>query len=266
MATEIFPPLVLSLDPAGDRSAAALGRPDVPPLPRGGRHGFLDLDRWERGGRVAAAMERGDAAAALLSRLRGAAARCEPVAVGTLEDPYSSRRAARTRALLETCRELEGLALSLTTRSPWILRDLELLGEIDACHTVSIEIPITAADPAVARRLEPDAADPAERLAAVAALSAHGLATTVWCLPIVSGVNDGEETLRALFAAAREAGARDVLGSSLFFREKRGPKPASKRASRQEPDQDVRRLAVVAGRFARLRLEHGFPNDRAGRG
>src|SRR5262249_44967875 len=160
-----FPPLVLSLDPAGDRSAAVPGRPDVPPLPRGGRHGFLDLDRWERGGRVAAAMERGEAAAAPLFPLRPAAPPCRPGRLRPRADPYSSRRAARPRALLETCRELEGLALSLTTRSPWILRDLELLGEIDAYHTVSIEVPITAADPAVARRLEPDAADPAERLA-----------------------------------------------------------------------------------------------------
>ena len=35
-----------------------------------------------------------------------------------------------------------------------MLRDLDLLTEIDAYHAVSIEMPITAADPKVARRLE----------------------------------------------------------------------------------------------------------------
>jgi DNA repair photolyase len=270
MATEIFHPLVLSLDPAGGRSAAP-GRPDIPAIPRGGRHGFLDLDRWERAGGVA---DRGRAAATLLDRLRQAAERREPVAVGILADPYGSRRAARTRATLESCLSLQGLALSLTTRSPWVLRDLDLLAELDACHAVSIEVPITAADPEIARRLEPDAAEPAERLAAVAALAAQGLSTTVWCLPIVPEVNGREEVLRDLFAAAREAGARDVAGSPLFrapaltapgarFLPRRAREIAVRRAGRDRGDADALRLATL---FARLRLEHGFPRDLPGRG
>jgi DNA repair photolyase len=275
MATDIFHPLVLSLDPAESDFA---GHPAPGErLPGRGASGFLDLDRWER--EAAAADGRG---AALRVRLRKAAERCEPVAVGTLADPYDNRRAARTRRILEACRGLEGLALSITTRSPWVLRDLALLTEIDAYHAVSIEMPITAADPEVARRLEPGTAEPAERFEAVATLAAHGIATAVWCVPIVPGENDGEEVLAALFAAAREAGARDVLGTPLFrpsrsqmsiemggmlprlARELPGLDRVYRRLERQRAkDAEARRLAAT---FRRLRLEHGFPLAGAGRG
>jgi DNA repair photolyase len=271
MATDIFHPLVLSLDPAeiDDPVRSAPGET----LPRAA--GFLDLDRWERS---AAAQE---SSAALAVRLRKAAERREPVAIGTLADPYGDRRAARTRRLLEACRCLEGLALSITTRSPWVVRDLDLLAEVDAYHAVSIEMPITAADAAVARRLEPEAAEPAERFEAVAALASHCIATTVWCLPIVPEENGREAVLIPLFAAAREAGARDVLGSPLFRRPAidGGLLPRLAREipgfarvcpginrridRRQGADADARRLAAT---FRRLRLEHGFPVERPGRG
>lgn len=273
MATDIFHPLVLSLDPAESDFA---GHPAPGErLPGRGASGFLDLDRWQR--EVASADT-----AALVLRLRKAAERSEPVAVGTLADPYDNRRAARTRRILEACRGLEGLALSITTRSPWVLRDLGLLTEIDAYHAVSIEMPITAADPEIARRLEPEAAEPAERFEAVATLAAHGIAATVWCLPIVPGENDGEEVLAPLFAAAREAGARDVRGTPLFrpsmsqmsvemgnllprlARELPGLDRISRRLERQRAKEvEARRLAVT---FRRLRLAHGFPLDGPGRG
>jgi len=278
MTTEIFPPIVLS-HPATDPASKTGRRRDTPPAPASlprGRGDFLDLDLWERGvaGRVP---DRRGAVAALGRRLRRAAERHQPVAVGTLADPYVSR-AGRTRQLLEACRGLgpdEGLALSLITRSPWVLRDLDLLVELDACHAISIEVPITAVDADLALRLEPDAPEPAERLAAVAALAAHGLATTVWCLPIVPGVNDGEEVLSALFAAAQEAGARDVAGSPLFAvpagddrllpRLRRGL-PGIARAIRPRGAAAEAAEARLAATFRRLRLANGFPRAVAGRG
>src|SRR5436305_12522898 len=205
MSADSSRPRVLSLEPT---DCDPLGHPaQMAPgerLPRA--RGFLDFDDWER------RAEGG----ALLARLRQAAERCEPVAVGTAADPYDARLMKRTRRMLEACRAVEGLALSITTRSPWVLRDLELLAELDRSHAVSLEVPITTMDAGVAARLEPAAAEPAERMEAVATVAERGIAVNVWCLPIVAGENNGEEALAALFASARQAGARDVLGSPLF--------------------------------------------------
>ncbi len=281
MSADIFHPLVLSLDPT-DLDSMAPRHADPDPgerLPRRYRsQGFLDLDEWER------RREGGDPGN-LFARLRQAAERCEPAAVGTAADPYDARRVKQTRRILETCRGLEGLALSITTRSPWVLRDLELLAELDRSHAVSLEVPITAMDPEVAARLEPAAAAPAERMEAVATVAERGISVDVWCLPIVPGENDREEVLAPIFASAREAGARDVLGSPLFSplsidvdggllprlareiprlaRVCRGIERRDRRHHRPGLDDGARRLAAT---FRRLRLEHGFPSGGPGRG
>lgn len=270
MSADIFHPLVLSLDPT-DLDISAQQAPGER-VPRA--RGFLDFDAWER--------RETDGAGALAARLRLAAARCEPVAVGTVADPYDARLAKRTRRLLEACRSLEGLALSITTRSPWVLRDLELLAELDRSHAISLEVPITAMDPEIAARLEPAAAEPAERMEAVAAVAERGISVDVWCLPIVPGENDREEVLAPLFASAKEAGARDVLGSPLFSppsidvdggllprlareipRLARVCRGIERRDRRRGMDAESRRLAAT---FRRLRLEHGFPSGGPGRG
>jgi DNA repair photolyase len=273
MSADIFHPLVLSLDPTDFDSLGQVAPGER--LPRA--QGFLDFDEWER-----SAGERGAGGAALVQRLRRAAERHEPVAVGTAADPYDARLVKRTRRLLEACRGLEGLALSVTTRSAWVLRDLELLAELDSSHAVSLEVPVTAMDAEVARRLEPAAAEPAERMEAVATVAERGIAVTVWCLPIVAGENDGEGVLGLLFAAAREAGARDVLGSPMFLqpsidvdggllprlareipRLARVCRGIERRDRRRGMDAEARRLAAT---FRRLRLEHGFPSGGPGRG
>ncbi|HBL31722.1 MAG TPA: hypothetical protein DD490_33280 [Acidobacteria bacterium] len=70
--------------------------------------------------------------------------------------------------------------------------------------------------------------------------------------PLVAGVNDGEPALRKLFAAARDAGARDV-------RPVRAPR--SRLFPHRRTDDDAGGAV-----FRRLRLEYGFPRDLAGRG
>ena len=53
-----------------------------------------------------------------------------------------------TRSLLEVFSRVEGLDLSITTKSPLILRDLDLLTELDARHAVSDHVSIMTIDAA----------------------------------------------------------------------------------------------------------------------
>lgn len=149
--------------------------------------------------------------------------------------------------------------ISIVTRSPLLLRDLDLLIELDQCRAVTVTVVIPAADPDLVRRLEPRprmpaapscAADPRDRLDLVRTLAAHGIAVRVLCAPLVAGVNNGTAVLSRLFALAQQAGASDVLTAP---RHPAVPPTAAEAGN-------------LAALFYRLRLQHGFPRTLPGRG
>lgn len=242
-------------------------------------HGFFDLSRWQDFEQKIFVKQ--GAAESLVRRLRKAALHGEPIAIGTATDPYqpAERHHGVTRSLLEVFSRVEGLELSITTKSPLILRDLELLADLDRKHSVTVNVTITTEDPALARKIEPQAPDPRARLRTVRSLTAAGIATRVFCMPVMPGINDGEKVLRPLFEEVREAGSFDIQGSALYLRPaararflpwlgetfpKLLPlyrKMYGRRDFLSDRDQDQ-----LLKTFRRLRLEHGFPVAVAGRG
>jgi DNA repair photolyase len=181
---------------------------------------------------------------ALERRIRRSAQRRDPIAIGSVADPYEPTGRGVARALLETFLHQEGYEIAITTRAPRILSDLELLAELDKRHAVKVRMLVPALDPDTARQVEAPGPDPAARLRAAQVLASEGITTTVIC-SVAPGVNGGEEALQPLLEAAREAGVYDVEI------EVQGPKAGR---------------AAVLNSFRRLRLEHGFPLDLPGRG
>ena len=241
-------------------------------------HGYLGLDP-KRDFDTRIFVKQG-ARVALERRLKRAALRGESIAIGTVTDPYQTaeRHHGVTRSLLEALRGAAGLDLSITPRSPLILRDLPLLAELDRRHTVTVNLTVTTADPGLARRIEPQSPDPRARLRTLGALAAEGLATRLFCMPILPRITQGAEVLGPLFKAARAAGAYDVVGSPLFLRA--AAKPRFRRWLRDEFPELVplyRRLyarrshlkgrehEAIMAEFRRQRLRSGFPADRPGR-
>ncbi|MFQ5525479.1 MAG: radical SAM protein [Thermoanaerobaculia bacterium] len=199
----------------------------------------------------------------------------DPIEIGSAWDPYPSAEARfeATRAVLRALCETRGLELHLTTRSPLILRDLDLLRELDLGHSVTVRIPAATLDPRLSRVLEPGTAEPRARLEVVRCLAADGIATEVVCDPVLPGINSSADELDPLFAAARDAGAIDLVGDTRILR------PAGRRRllawlRRRFPDRvdAVRRSLgtgspdAVTGTLRRLRLAYGFPMLRSGRG
>lgn len=146
------------------------------------------------------------------------------------------------RKLRKAALRKEPAPLSVAIRSPLSPRHLDLLVELDRRHSVTVDVEIPAADAEGARPL----------LKTVSRLAAEGIATRVVCPPAAQGTRDGEETLRSLLAAAREAGAWDVAAEI----------PSRFRFIRLRKGRDRNRLAT----FRRLRLEYGFPRPVSGRG
>ncbi|PYM56440.1 MAG: radical SAM protein [Candidatus Rokuibacteriota bacterium] len=156
----------------------------------------------------------------LVARLRKARESGEEVAIGTATDPYqpAEGRFGVTRSVLEAVRRVPGLRVGITTKSPAVTRDLELLREIAASGEVMVNVSIASKDAALLRRIEPRAPRPDLRLAAMAELTAAGVATRLFAMPVLPYLTDGEAELEALFHAAREAGAREAIWNVLFLR------------------------------------------------
>ncbi len=128
-----------------------------------------------------------DSEAAMERRLRKAILRHEPVSLGTAAVPYEPA-AGREASVLALLLKEEGFEVSITTATPRILREIDLLVDLDRRHSVTV------------RMIVPDSEDPAPRMQAVRTLAAEGIAASL-LLPIAD---------RELLEMAWEAGALDV--------------------------------------------------------
>lgn len=148
-----------------------------------------------------------DAAERLAETLRRPAYRPAPIAVGAVTDPYqpAERDLKLMRPILELLLETRHPAIILT-KSANVLRDLDLLAEMAKLDLVAVGISLTTLEHRLARAMEPRAASPQRRLAAMAALSEAGVPVTIMAAPVIMGFNDHE--LEAILKAGAAAGAR----------------------------------------------------------
>ena len=130
-----------------------------------------------------------------------------PIALGTNTDPYQPIESdwRITRSVLEVLRETRH-ALTITTKSDRVLRDLDLLAPMAADGLAAVAMSVTSLDPRIAMTIEPRAPHPERRLKAVRALADAGVPVYVSIAPVIPAITDHE--IEHLVARAAEAGAR----------------------------------------------------------
>jgi DNA repair photolyase len=198
--------------------------------------------------------------------------------IGTATDPYqpAERRFRLTRRILEVLRSYHGLSIEIITKSPLVTRDLDLLQALSQQNEVNVNISLATADPRLARRLELRSPVPAARLRALRRLTQGGVYAGLIVAPIIPGITDDWAGLARLMEAAKEAGARYVIGSALrlgpaarhrflpvlerefpaLYERYRRHYAGSDMASRSYQDALTRRLNA-------LRQAYGFAGDEA---
>lgn len=156
----------------------------------------------------------------LASRLKRARESGEEVAIGAVTDPYqpAEARFRVTRSVLESVARVPGLRVGITTKSPAITKDIDLLRRIAEAGELMVNVSLTSLDAALLRRIEPRAPRPDLRLAAMAELTAAGVPARLFTMPVLPFLTDREASLRALFTAARAAGAHEAIWNVLFLR------------------------------------------------
>jgi DNA repair photolyase len=147
-----------------------------------------------------------NAAALLDEELRRPGYRPAVMAIGTNTDPYQpvEREMAIMRSVLETLSAFNH-PVGIVTKSALILRDLDLLVPMAKKGLVQVHLSLTTLDRGLARRMEPRAATPGKRLAAIEGLAKAGVPVGVLTAPMIPALNDME--MERLLEAAANAGA-----------------------------------------------------------
>lgn len=148
-----------------------------------------------------------DAPALLRRELSDPRWRPATIMLSGVTDPWQplERKLRLTRGVLEVlsaCRH----PVSMISKNRLIVRDIDLIAPLARIGAARAAISITTLDERLARAMEPRASRPADRLRAVAELSAAGIDVVVMVAPVIPGLTDRE--LPAILEAARNAGAK----------------------------------------------------------
>ena len=135
----------------------------------------------------------------------------ELVAVGTATDPYQpieghyklTRHAFEAFARART-------PVSLVTKGPMVVRDRDVLLEVDRRARCTVYMSIPTVDEDAWRTLEPGTAHPQQRLRAVRELTDAGINAGVLMAPIVPGFTSSRSKIERTIKAIADHGARFV--------------------------------------------------------
>jgi DNA repair photolyase len=143
----------------------------------------------------------------------------ELVALGTNTDPYQWVE-SRYRMMPEILAALEAAQtpVSVLTKSPLVLRDIEIYERMAKKLPISVNLSIPTLDEEAWRATEPHTPSPAARLDAVAELRARGIESGVLIAPLMPGINDDPEQVRPLVEGAKAAGATFLGSVALHLR------------------------------------------------
>ena len=143
----------------------------------------------------------------------------EHVALGTNTDPYQWVE-GRYKLMPEIWEALLQARnpCSILTKSPLLLRDLELMRSLARETDFAAALSVPTLDERAWRATEPHTPNPRARLEAVAELARAGIRTGVLIAPLMPGINDSPEQVSRIVELATEAGAAYVTGIALHLR------------------------------------------------
>jgi DNA repair photolyase len=152
----------------------------------------------------------------LARELRRPGLQGEHLTLGTATDPYQpvEGRYRLTRGALSLMRE-HANPMSLLTKSPMIVRDVDVLGDLARLASAEVFFSITTVDLDLWRTVEPGTANPFNRLRAMRTLREAGVTAGVMMAPILPGLTDSAQSIAAVADAARAHNAASFSTAPL---------------------------------------------------
>ena len=133
------------------------------------------------------------------------------VGIGSMSDTYNplEKQYEQTRGALKLLSKYN-FGVSIDTKSDLILRDLDLLKEINSKNNVIIKFTITTPNDELSKIIEPHVCVPSKRLAAIKTLSDNGIFVGIMMNPVLPFITDGEDDIKKLVRLAYENGAKFI--------------------------------------------------------
>ena len=153
------------------------------------------------------------------AELRRPAWKGEHVALGTNTDPYQwvEGRYRLMEGIWEAMRDFAN-PCSVLTKSPLLLRDIELMKQISERTEFVANLSIPTLEEKAWRATEPHTPAPAQADRGGRRARRAGIPTGVLIAPLIPGVNDAPGQVEKLVEAVGEAGAESIGGVGLHLR------------------------------------------------
>ena len=133
------------------------------------------------------------------------------IGIGSMSDTYNplEKEYEQTRGALKLISKY-GFGVSIDTKSDLILRDIDLLKEINSKNNVIIKFTITTPNDELSKIIEPNVCISSKRLQAIKILSDNGIFTGIMMNPMLPFITDKEEDIRYLVKLAYQNGAKFI--------------------------------------------------------
>ncbi|MCR5591908.1 MAG: radical SAM protein [Lachnospiraceae bacterium] len=144
------------------------------------------------------------------------------IGTGAMSDPYMhcEEDLRLTRKCLEIILQ-NGFGAAVQTKSDRILRDIDLLSEINQSAKCVVQMTLTTYDDDLCRILEPNVCNTKRRIEVLEEMHRRGIPTVVWITPILPFINDTEENIMAILNECVRVGVKGIIdfGMGLTLRE-----------------------------------------------
>lgn len=133
------------------------------------------------------------------------------VGIGAMSDTYNPLeiKYEQTRGALKLLSKY-GYGVSIDTKSDLILRDIDLLKEINEKNNIIVKFTITTPHDDLSRIIEPNVCVSSKRFAAIKKLTENGIYTGIMMNPVLPFITDKEEDIKELVRLASLSGAKFI--------------------------------------------------------
>ena len=134
------------------------------------------------------------------------------IGTGSMTDPYMpcEEKLCLMRRCLEIISKYE-FGVSPLTKSDMILRDIDLLDEINRKAKTVVQMTLTTYDDDLCKILEPNVCNTKRRIEVLEEFQRSGIPTVVWLTPICPYINDTPENITALLEECARVGVKGVI-------------------------------------------------------